>query len=149
MKLTHNTKQIKEQLLAAKEVAYQKIEQLLLHASFKINNTTIHVDERIEQTQKKYEEAISLAQDSGYNDIKYSELIEKYGDFLQEYEKYEEALVCRKELVDINKKIYGEDDPHIAIACTKLGLTLDFNNIYDESLNMLQKCTQHFGETAR
>ena len=135
----HNTKQIRDQLLAAKEVAYQKIEQLLLHASFKINNTTIPIDERIEHTQKKYEEAISLAKDSGYDDIKYAELIEKYGDFLQEYDKYKEALVYRKELVDIRKKTDGEDQAFTAIAYTKLGFTLDFNHRYDESLESLQK----------
>jgi TPR repeat protein len=135
----HNTKQIRDQLLAAKEVAYQKIEQLLLHASFKINNTTIPIDERIEQTQKKYEEAISLAKESGYDNEKNAELIEKFGDFLQEYNKYKEALEFRKELVGIRRKVYGENHAFTAIAYSKLGFTLDFNNLYDESLESLQK----------
>lgn len=135
----HNTKQIRDQLHAAKEVAYQKIEQLILHASFKINNTTIPIDERIEQTQKKYKEAIALAKESGYDNDKYAELIEKLGDFLQEYKNYEEALIFRKELVDIRKKTYGEEHVSTAIAYTKLGFTLDFNDLYDESLELLQK----------
>ena len=140
----HNTKQIRAQLLAAKEVAYQKIEQLLLHASFKINNTTIPIDERIEQTKKKYEEAISLAKESGYDNFKYADLIEKYGDYLQEYEKYNEALVYRKELVNLRNIVNGDDHISTAIAYTKLGFTLDFNNEYDESLTALNTALKLF-----
>ncbi len=129
---------VREQLHIAKEVAFEKIEQLIFAASVKMSNTAILIDDRIEQTCRKYEEAISLAKEAGYDQFKYAELLEIYGDFLQDHEKYENALDIRKELIEIRKRINGEVHIQTAISYTKLGSTLDFYGQYDESLNILQ-----------
>ena len=142
----NNTQRIKEQLHAAKEVAYQKIDQLLLHASFKINNTTIHIDERIKQTRSKYEEAISLAKESGYDELKYADLIEKFVDFLQNYHDYMGALTYGLKYVLIVKKKYGEKDINTAIAYTKLGRLYVLNDFYDQAIDILNDAMAIFDD---
>lgn len=128
-----------EDIQVAKKVGLQSLEELILKASVKMANNTIPIDDRVAETQKIYEKAVKLAKEAGYDDVKYADLIDKYGDFLFEYGKYEEALKYRKELLTLRKKIYGDESIEVAWALNKLGRNFEKVDNLDDALNNLKE----------
>ena len=108
--------QVFEDIQVAKKVGLQKLDELILRTSIKMANNTIPIDDRVAETQKIYEKAVKLAKEAGYDDVKYAELIEKYGHFLYEYGKYEESIEYEKKILTLRRRIYGDESIEMAWA---------------------------------
>lgn len=85
----------KELLKQQQESAAVSISELLLKASVTLADDSKPVNDRVEETHEIYREAYALANESAYDQEKYMELLEKYGDFLKIYAKYEECFNVR------------------------------------------------------
>ena len=121
----------------AKQVGEKSLEELILKASVKMSNDTISIDKRITETQIIYEKAIKLAKEVWCDNTKYADLIDKFGDFLQEFGKYDEAIIYRKELLSIRTKLFGENSIDVAWALNKLGRNYDLLDNQEEAVKLL------------
>lgn len=126
-------------LSLAKQVGLKSLEELILKASVKMANDSIPIDNRIEETQAIYEKAVKLAKEAGYEEKKYAALIDKFGDFLFEYGKYDEAIIYRKELLSIRTKLCEEGSIDVAWALNKLGRNYDLLDNQDDSYKHLKE----------
>ena len=134
-----NADQALSDIRIAKQVGLKSLEELILKASVKMANDSIPIDNRIVETQAIYEKAIKLAKEAGYDDNKYADLIDKYGDFLFEYGKYDEAIIYRKELLAVRTKLCGESSIDVAWALNKLGRNYDLLDNQDDSYKHLKE----------
>lgn len=123
----------------AKQVGLKSLEELILKASVKMANDSIPIDNRTEETQTIYEKAVKLAKEAGYEENKYADLIDKFGDFLFEYGKYDEAIIYRKELLTIRTKLCGEGSIDVAWALNKLGRNYNLLDNKEDSYNNLKE----------
>ena len=123
----------------AKQVGLKSLEELILKASVKMANDSILIDNRIAETQSIYEKAVKLAKEAGYENNKYADLIDKFGDFLFEYGKYDKAIIYRKELLAVRTKTCGEGSIDVAWALNKLGRNYDLLYNHDDSYNSLKE----------
>ena len=121
----------------AKQVGEKSLEELILKASVKMSNDTISIDKRITETQIIYEKAIKLAKEVWCDNTKYADLIDKFGDFLQEFGKYDEAIIYRKELLSIRTKLFGKNSIDVAWALNKLGRNYDLLDNQEEAVKLL------------
>lgn len=113
----HNLEDYKQ----SKEITEQKrqnvinsIEELILKTSTVMADAGIPIEERIDRTDKIYSQAIELAEAVDYDNAKHADLLEKYGEFLQDNASYDNALHYHTLALDIRRKLFGLN--HISVA---------------------------------
>ena len=123
----------------AKKIGRSSIDELLLKTSTIMSDTTIQIEERIEQTHNIYQKAVLLAKEIDYDQQKYIDLIDKYSLFLYEFAKYDEALAYNEELLEIHEKILGRDHPDTATSYNNIGSVYYRKGDYDRALEYYMK----------
>lgn len=130
----------------SKEITEQKrqnviasIEELLLKTSTVMADASIPIEERINQTDKIYAQAIEMAEVIDYNEREYSDLLMDYGCFLWKHSHFEHAFRQCSSALSMLRHIFGEDHPQTATSYYFIGLLLyDFGD-YSKALEYTQK----------
>ena len=123
----------------AKKVGILSIDELLLKTSTIMSDTTITIEERIEQTYQLYQKAVVLAKEVDYDKEKYADLLYQYGSFLQYFAKYDEALSIFGELNIILESILGTGHSKIAWSYNYIGIICEDKGDYDKALEYHMK----------
>ena len=118
----------------AKKVGMLSIDELLLKTSTIMSDTTMPIEERIEQTYQLYQKAVTLAKEVDYDKGKYGDLLEKYGGFLSIYAKYDEALAIHSELAKLREEMLGKDHSDTAASYINIGIVYYHLGNYDKAL---------------
>lgn len=118
----------------AKKVGVLSIDELLLKTSTIMSDTKMPTGERIEQTYQLYQKAVTPAKEMDYDKEKYVDLLEKYGCFLADYAKYDEALAIHSELARLREEMLGKDHPRTAASYNNIGIVYFNLGDYDKAL---------------
>ena len=142
----HDAKELRKGIARTKELLKQQqesaavsISELLLKASVTLADDSKPVDNRIEETHEIYREAYALANESDYDQEKYMELLEKYGEFLGTYAKYEESLQVQVQLLDIRLSVLGENHSSVAVSYNNIGSIYYKMCDYSKALECFEK----------
>ena len=129
----------KELLKRQQETAAISISELLLKASVMLSDDTRKIDDRVEAAYEIYKEAYALANESDYDREKYMELLDKYGEFLYTYAKYEDCLRVRTELLKLKSSVFGENHPDVASSYNNIGIVYYAMGDYSKALEYYEK----------
>lgn len=117
-----------------KIIGILSIDELMLKASTIMSDTTIPIDDRVEQAYQLYQKAVTIAKEINSEKTKYVTLIDKYASFLSDYAKYDEALSCYIELLTIRERILGQHHPETATTLNIIGSICRYKGEYELSL---------------
>jgi tetratricopeptide (TPR) repeat protein len=135
----HDADEALADIRMAKEVGLKSLEELILKASVKMANDTIPIDERVEETLKIYEKADEIAMEIDYDKEKYVKFLLKYGVFLYDYAKYEEAVDVDLRLITLSEKLYGTEHQFTVSSYNNLALVYAHQSKFPKALELFQK----------
>lgn len=135
-----------EDYLQSKEITEQKrqnvissIEELQLKATSVMSDASIPIEERIEKTEKIYEQADEMAQECGYETDRNIDLLFIFGTFLNKYARYNKALKVYRRLASLCENSLDEGDIDISYSYKCLGVVFSNQGDYITALKYYQK----------
>ena len=133
----------------AKQVGLKSLEELILKTSTKMNNDSIPIDVRIEDTIKIYEKAERLAQELGYDNKKYAKILFGEAEFLKTHAFYEKALTVYKQVISLFELCYGSNYSGLISIYNAVGELFYNQSKYEEEkeyhIKALNLAKEHYG----
>ena len=131
-----------EQLDRDRTLIHQDIEALLLKTKTLMADTTLSIEERIQQTWDTYQKADDWAERSALPKERYAELLDEYRGFLIQYAKYEDALNICLRASRLCKEVFGTEHPDTARSYNDIGAVYDNQGDYAKALEYYQKALE-------
>ena len=126
----------------AKKVGLLSIDELLLKTDTIMSDTTIPIEERIEQTYQLYQKAVTLAREVDYDKEKYAALLGKYGCFLDKYGRFDEALKVYEHECKLQEELHGKEHPDTATSYNNIGIVYHDKGDYDKAFEYYLKAKE-------
>ena len=133
----------------AKQVGLKSLEELILKTSTKMNNYSIPIDVRIDDTIKIYEKAERLAQELGYDNKKYAKILFGEAEFLKTHAFHEKALTVYKQVISLFEQCYGSNYSGLISIYNAIGELFYNQSKYEEEkeyhIKALNLAKEHYG----
>ena len=120
-------------------LVHQDIKAAILQAKMLLLDLSIPIDERISRVREIYEKADLWAQKSAFPEEKYGVLLVVYGMFLRYYAAYDDALVVLRRELELDIRMFGEENPVVATCYNNLGFIYGEKCDYSRSMEYHQK----------
>ena len=135
-----------EDFKQSREITEQKrqtvicsLEELLLKASTMMADAGIPIEERIDQVDKIYAQADEMAEVIGYDENKHAQFLNKYGFFLVEYSRPNQALRILDKAKEIREKVLGSQHPDTALIYNNIGAVYSDLGQYSKAIEYHEK----------
>lgn len=132
-------KQSKEITELKRQAVISSIEELLLKTSTVMADDNMPIEERIEKTEAIYAQAVGVAEEIDYEEVKYAEMLSAYGVFLYTYHKYDKALEVRCKALKTRVNVFGEVHPDTATSYNSIGLVYSAQGDNKQALEYYRK----------
>ena len=124
---------------AGKKSGLQVLQELILATSVKMANDGIKIDERIKETLIIYEKADAIAKECDYDIKKYIDFLFDYGNFLDKYSFYDDALKAFERVEEMCIQELGEKHSDTARSYNNIGIIYNRKGDYDKAMKYYLK----------
>lgn len=128
-----------EQLDYDRKLVHQDIEALMLKTKTLMADSSIPVEDRIQQTWDTYKKADAWAEKSALGKDKYAQLLFDYADFLYGYGHYKESEEIWLRQIAMAEEVYGKEHTDTAASYINIGIVYNDQEDYSKALEYYTK----------